>query len=105
MTQISNMEAAGGARPAGITDAGAAAQNIQQMFDTIAPTYDRANHLLSFGIDQYWWRRAAWTLRATLGRPEAVVLDLCCGTGDMTLALNRYRPQAKASVPTAPILA
>lgn len=105
MNPIPNMEPAAGARPAGITDAAAAAQNIQQMFDTIAPTYDRANHLLSFGIDQYWWRRAAWTLRATLRRPEAVVLDLCCGTGDMTLALNRYRPHATASSPAAPILA
>ena len=72
------------------------------MFDTIAPTYDRANHLLSFGIDQYWWRRAAWSVRHVLRRPEAVALDLCCGTGDMTLALNRYRPHTPG---TAPILA
>ncbi|MCU1249769.1 MAG: bifunctional demethylmenaquinone methyltransferase/2-methoxy-6-polyprenyl,4-benzoquinol methylase, partial [Edaphobacter sp.] len=36
-----------GARPAGITTEQAAAANVQQMFDTIAPTYDRANHLLS----------------------------------------------------------
>src|SRR5436305_15227858 len=105
MKQISNVEPAPGARPAGVIDAAAAAQNIQQMFDTIAPTYDRANHLLSFGIDQYWWRRAAWTLRAILRRPDALVLDLCCGTGDMTLALDRYRPGATAPSPAAPILA
>ena len=94
-------KSASGARPAGVQDAAVAAENIQRMFDTIAPTYDRANHLLSFGIDQYWWRRAAWTLRRVLRRPEAVVLDLCCGTGDMTLALDRHRPRAQA----APILA
>ena len=96
-------EPATGARPRGISDPQAAAQNIQQMFDTIAPTYDRANHLLSLGIDRYWWTRAAWTLRHTLRRPETVILDLCCGTGDMTLALDRYRPKASPSrIPGAP---
>ncbi len=63
------------------------------MFDAIAPTYDRANHFLSLGIDRLWWLRAARTLRPILARPEAVVLDLCCGTGDMTLALDKLRPQ------------
>jgi demethylmenaquinone methyltransferase/2-methoxy-6-polyprenyl-1,4-benzoquinol methylase len=82
-----------GARPAGTSSPDEAAQNIQQMFNTIAPTYDRANHLLSVGIDRYWWTRAARTLRPILVRPEAVVLDLCCGTGDMTLALDKYRPR------------
>jgi len=86
-------DAAPGARPSGTATEAAAAQNIQQMFSTIAPTYDRANHLLSVGLDRYWWNRAARTLRPLLARPEAVVLDLCCGTGDMTLALDRYRPQ------------
>jgi demethylmenaquinone methyltransferase/2-methoxy-6-polyprenyl-1,4-benzoquinol methylase len=62
------------------------------MFDTIAPTYDRANHLLSFGLDRFWWTRAARALRPILARPDAQVLDLCCGTGDLTLALDRYRP-------------
>jgi demethylmenaquinone methyltransferase/2-methoxy-6-polyprenyl-1,4-benzoquinol methylase len=68
------------------------------MFDTIAPTYDRANHLLSFGLDRTWWFRAARALRPILQRPEAVVLDLCCGTGDMTLALYRRRPRSGAPV-------
>jgi demethylmenaquinone methyltransferase/2-methoxy-6-polyprenyl-1,4-benzoquinol methylase len=68
------------------------------MFDTIAPTYDRANHLLSFGLDRTWWFRAARALRPILQRPESVVLDLCCGTGDMTLALYRQRPRSGAPV-------
>jgi demethylmenaquinone methyltransferase/2-methoxy-6-polyprenyl-1,4-benzoquinol methylase len=63
------------------------------MFDAIAPRYDLLNHLLSAGIDRIWWRRTARALRPILARPEAVVLDLCCGTGDMTLALDKLRPQ------------
>jgi demethylmenaquinone methyltransferase/2-methoxy-6-polyprenyl-1,4-benzoquinol methylase len=97
-----------GARPTGTSTQADAAHNIQQMFDTIAPTYDRANHLLSLSLDRYWWTRAARTLRPLLARPEAVVLDLCCGTGDMTLALHAHRPQSAADnvqPATAPILA
>jgi demethylmenaquinone methyltransferase / 2-methoxy-6-polyprenyl-1,4-benzoquinol methylase len=63
------------------------------MFDTIAPTYDRANHLLSAGIDRYWWTRTARLFRPILQHPETVALDLCCGTGDMTLALLKHRPK------------
>jgi demethylmenaquinone methyltransferase/2-methoxy-6-polyprenyl-1,4-benzoquinol methylase len=83
-----------GARPAGITTEQAAAANVQQMFDTIAPTYDRANHLLSAGIDRWWWNRTARLFRPILQHPETVALDLCCGTGDMTLALLKHRPKS-----------
>ncbi len=72
------------------------------MFDTIAPTYDRANHLLTAGIDRTWWTRTARRFQTILERPESVVLDLCCGTGDMTMALLRHRP---AAANAAPILA
>ena len=77
MTVESTPAPAPGARPAGTSSPDEAAQNIQQMFDTIAPTYDRANHLLSAGIDRSWWNRTARALRPILQRPEAVVLDLC----------------------------
>jgi len=88
-----------GARPSGVSDPAAAAQSIQQMFDAIAPRYDLANHLLSLGIDRLWWRRTACALCPILARPEAIVLDLCCGTGDMTLALDRLRPKPRNRVP------
>ncbi len=83
-----------GARPSGVSDPAAAAESIQQMFYAIAPRYDLLNHLLSAGIDRLWWRRTARALRPILARPDAVVLDLCCGTGDMTLALDRLRPKS-----------
>src|ERR1700727_2224290 len=63
------------------------------MFDQIAPRYDLLNHVLSCNIDRVWWRRAARSFRQVLARPEAQILDLCCGTGDMTLALLRHRPK------------
>jgi demethylmenaquinone methyltransferase/2-methoxy-6-polyprenyl-1,4-benzoquinol methylase len=88
-----------GARPIGTTTELSAAKEVQQMFDTIAPTYDRANHTLSAGLDRLMWSRAASTFRATLQRPEAVALDLCCGTGDLTLALLKHRPKSPL-VPT-----
>jgi demethylmenaquinone methyltransferase / 2-methoxy-6-polyprenyl-1,4-benzoquinol methylase len=91
-----------GARPTGATTEQAAAANIQQMFDTIAPTYDRANHVLSAGIDHSWWTRTARLFRPVLQHSENVILDLCCGTGDMTMALLKHRPSATHA---APILA
>jgi demethylmenaquinone methyltransferase/2-methoxy-6-polyprenyl-1,4-benzoquinol methylase len=91
-----------GARPEGAATEADAAANVQQMFDTIAPKYDLLNDVLSVGIDRWWWWRASRSFRAVLERPEAVVLDLCCGTGDMTLALYKYRPKTGGA---APILA
>ena len=59
------------------------------MFTAIAPRYDLLNHTLSFNVDRLWWRRTARSFAHVLARPDARVLDLCCGTGDMTLALRR----------------
>jgi demethylmenaquinone methyltransferase/2-methoxy-6-polyprenyl-1,4-benzoquinol methylase len=88
-----------GARPAGATTESSAAANVQQMFDSIAPKYDLLNHLLSMGLDRWWWSRTARTFRSVLVRPEAAVLDLCCGTGDMTMALMKYRPTGIGEAP------
>jgi demethylmenaquinone methyltransferase/2-methoxy-6-polyprenyl-1,4-benzoquinol methylase len=64
------------------------------MFDRIAPHYDLLNHLLSCNVDRTWWWRTARRFRDVLARPEARVLDICCGTGDMTLALLKRRPKS-----------
>ncbi len=81
-----------GARPIGTEDEAAASEAVRQMFDAIAPRYDLLNHVLSANIDRLWWRRAARRFRAVLARPQAEILDICCGTGDLTMALLRLRP-------------
>jgi len=79
---------ASGTKPAGSTDERTAAQTVQRMFDEIAPRYDLANHVLSMNIDKLWWRRTARTFAHILALPNARVLDLCAGTGDMSVALH-----------------
>jgi len=85
--------AASGARPAGASDEQSSAAAVQQMFNSIAPRYDLLNHVLSLNIDRLWWWRTARRFGSILARPEASILDICCGTGDMTLALLRHRPE------------
>ncbi|MBO7077995.1 MAG: bifunctional demethylmenaquinone methyltransferase/2-methoxy-6-polyprenyl-1,4-benzoquinol methylase UbiE [Bacteroidales bacterium] len=62
-------------------------EKIQQMFDGIAPDYDRLNHLMSLGVDRSWRRRALREI-VTPERPQAL-LDIACGTGDFALAQAR----------------
>ena len=81
-----------GAKPAGATDEASAAQAVRQMFDAIAPRYDLLNHLLSANIDRLWWRRTARQFKDVLYQPDAIVADVCCGTGDLTMALLKLRP-------------
>jgi len=81
-----------GATPAGAGDEKAAAAAVREMFSAIAPRYDLLNHVLSMNVDRLWWRRTAASFRHLLERPGARVLDLCCGTGDMGLAVRRQNP-------------
>lgn len=84
--------AAPGTRPAGVA-AEEAPRYVRSLFDRIAPRYDRANHLLSLSTDRYWRWRTARTVEAMLEDGAALtrhgkrLLDLCCGTGDLALAL------------------
>lgn len=88
-----------GARVAAEASEQEAAAHVQQMFDTIAPTYDRLNHILSAGLDRRWWSRSARAFAPTLARPDAHIVDLCCGTGDMTAALLQLRPTTPGTQP------
>ncbi len=84
-----------GAAPSGASDRESVARAVREMFTAIAPRYDVLNHLLSANIDKLWWRRTARTFTHILAQPRARVLDLCCGTGDMALALRRQGRQAE----------
>lgn len=81
-----------GTRPAGARDEQEAARQVREMFSRIAPRYDFLNHLLSLRLDQLWRRRVARRFSRILARPDARGLDLCCGTGDLTLALRAVGP-------------
>jgi demethylmenaquinone methyltransferase/2-methoxy-6-polyprenyl-1,4-benzoquinol methylase len=87
-----------GAAPAGARDRESAAKAVREMFTSIAPRYDLLNHVLSCNIDRLWWWRTARRFDAILRRPEARVLDLCCGTGDMTFALRRRAGSATPQI-------
>jgi demethylmenaquinone methyltransferase / 2-methoxy-6-polyprenyl-1,4-benzoquinol methylase len=84
-----------GASPTGACDRDSAARAVREMFTAIAPRYDLLNHLLSANVDKLWWRRTARSFAKILARPDARVLDLCCGTGDMAFALGRQGPQSR----------
>lgn len=62
-------------------------ENVRQMFDSIAPEYDRLNHLMSMNVDKGWRRKALRRIVDSAGPLE--VLDLACGTGDFSLAIAR----------------
>jgi demethylmenaquinone methyltransferase / 2-methoxy-6-polyprenyl-1,4-benzoquinol methylase len=83
-----------GTRPEGVRDEREAATRVRDMFTRIAPRYDFLNHLLSFSLDHVWRRRTAKRFAHTLSRPDARILDLCCGTGDLAFALDRSRSAA-----------
>ncbi len=61
-------------------------QFIQKLFDAIVPTYDLLNHLLSFGTDIYWRKNIFRFINNIRGKKA---IDLCCGTGDLSLILHQ----------------
>jgi demethylmenaquinone methyltransferase/2-methoxy-6-polyprenyl-1,4-benzoquinol methylase len=77
-----------GTAPAGISSEQEASRWVRAMFGRIAPRYDLANHVLSLNLDRWWRARTVKRVRHILERPEARSLDLCCGTGDLLLALQ-----------------
>jgi demethylmenaquinone methyltransferase / 2-methoxy-6-polyprenyl-1,4-benzoquinol methylase len=76
-----------GTRPEGAHSEADASRQVREMFTQIAPRYDLLNHLLSLQLDRLWRARVSRRLRPILAQPDAVVLDLCCGTGDLAFSL------------------
>ena len=69
-------------------------QTIRRLFDQIAPRYDLINHSLSLGLDFSWRRRSVELVWNDLhGQPPGPILDVCCGTGDFSLAWHRKLSQ------------
>jgi demethylmenaquinone methyltransferase/2-methoxy-6-polyprenyl-1,4-benzoquinol methylase len=64
-------------------------QQVEQMFDRIAPKYDFLNHFLSLGIDKLWRRKA---VRLLSQYAHETVLDVASGTGDFAVAASRLKP-------------
>ncbi|SNU03061.1 demethylmenaquinone methyltransferase / 2-methoxy-6-polyprenyl-1,4-benzoquinol methylase [Prevotellaceae bacterium MN60] len=70
---------------------GSKAEQVEQMFDNIAPTYDQLNHRLSWDIDRGWRRKAIKQLQSY--KPQTM-LDIATGTGDFAiLAAKMLQPQ------------
>jgi len=69
---------------------GSKTEQVIKMFDNIAPAYDKLNHLMSFGIDRRWRKRAINSLRS---KHPHVILDMATGTGDFAiLACKELHP-------------
>lgn len=60
-------------------------QQVEAMFDEIAPRYDLLNRVLSFGIDVWWRKRAVALLAAALDGPPRRLLDVATGTADLAI--------------------
>ena len=61
-------------------------EKIQEMFDGIAPSYDKLNHIMSLNVDKIWRRHA---LREMVDGTPQQILDVACGTGDSTIVTAR----------------
>lgn len=61
-------------------------EQVEQMFDNIAPTYDKLNHILSFNIDRIWRRRVMRIVRRS--QPKSI-MDVATGTGDLAIAMAK----------------
>ncbi|MDP2335371.1 MAG: bifunctional demethylmenaquinone methyltransferase/2-methoxy-6-polyprenyl-1,4-benzoquinol methylase UbiE [Bacteroidota bacterium] len=65
-------------------------QQVEQMFDHIAPKYDFLNHFLSLGIDKLWRKKA---IRILSGYKSENILDVATGTGDFAIAASKLKPR------------
>ncbi len=62
-------------------------EQVQQMFDSIAPAYDFMNRAMTFGIDRLWRKRA---VKELLKYKHEDILDVASGTGDLAVMLHKY---------------
>ena len=67
-------------------------EQVEEMFDNIAPTYDRLNHIMSLNIDRIWRRRVMRIVRRAKAR---AIMDVATGTGDLAIAMARSITEAR----------
>ena len=65
---------------------------IEEMFNSISSKYDFLNDIFSFGLHRFWKRKLLDILNPTFGEKW---IDLCCGTGDMSILLARYMKSSR----------
>src|SRR5262249_21561861 len=78
-----------GTTPRGIASEQEASRWVRGMFGRIAGRYDLLNHLLSFNLDKRWRAHMLGRVAEIVARPDARVLDLSCGTGDVLAGLEK----------------
>ena len=61
-------------------------EKVREMFDNIAPSYDKLNHVLSMNVDKLWRRHA---LKEIVDGTSQRILDVACGTGDSTVSIAK----------------
>jgi len=66
------------------------AKAVRAMFSGIAGRYDLLNHVLSMNIDKRWRRLVRQKLQPILDDPNALILDVACGTGDLSIELQTH---------------
>lgn len=66
-------------------------EQVEQMFDNIAPTYDRLNHIMSLNIDRMWRRRVMRIVRRS---KASKIMDIATGTGDLAIAMAKRMERA-----------
>ncbi len=72
--------------------------HIASMFDDIAPTYDKLNHILSLNVDKSWRRKAVKRLKKSLANvSNPKILDVACGTADSTIQIAKSIENAEIS--------
>lgn len=69
-------------------------EQIRDMFDNIAPSYDLMNRMMTMGVDRRWRRKCVGLVSKTSPKD---ILDLAAGTGDLTIALARRVPEARVT--------
>ena len=71
-------------------------EHIALMFNDIAPTYDKLNHILSLNVDKSWRSKAVRRLKKAIAGVETpLILDVACGTADSTIKIAKKIENAK----------